>query len=135
MASMESPTARAVSRHADKLLGLPYTHRGRGPSYDCFGLFLELVRRCGLDLEDPFTEASFDRGRFRRFYRRFRRVDPAGSLRPLDVLLQRHERQHVSVVVEPGWVLDTSRGTGSHRLPLRDALQRATIGVYRLRCL
>jgi len=133
MASPASPIVGRISEHADALLGRPYGERGRGPGeYDCFGLFLELARRCGRDLEDPFPGDGLDRATFRTFFRHFVEV-PFGALRPLDLVLQRQARQHVVTVVEPGWVLDTSREAGAHRTPLRDALERAT-AAYRLRC-
>lgn len=133
MASQASRIAARISEHADRLLGLPYRERGRGPrEFDCFGLFLELARRSGHELEDPFGGGGLARVTFRTLYRHFVRV-PLESLRPLDIILQRHDRQHVVTVVEPLWVLDTSIQAGVHRSPVRDALERAT-AAYRLRC-
>jgi hypothetical protein len=122
-----------ISRDADSLLGLPWRDRGRGPrEYDCLGLFLELTRRAGIELEDPFAAGELDHRAFRRFHRYFVPI-PVTELRPLDLLVQRGERQHIVTVVEPDWVLDTGRETGVHRSRLRDALMRAT-GAWRLRC-
>lgn len=132
MVSLAYPTVERISEHADALLGRPYRERGRGPEYDCFGLFLELAGRCGVELVDPFSDDSVVTGLFRTFHAHFFRV-PLDSLRPLDLVLQRRERQHVVTVVEPGWVLDTSRESGSHRSVLSEALERAT-AAYRLKC-
>jgi len=39
---------------SDKWLGLPYAELGRGPAYDCLGLFLAVQREeFGRDLLDP----------------------------------------------------------------------------------
>lgn len=135
MPSMESPTGRRVDAEADRLLGRPYADRGRGPvCYDCFGLFLELAARCGIALEDPFTELSIDSGKFRTFYAQFIKLQSFGNLRPLDLIRQVHARQHVVTVIAPEWVLDISRETGCQRTPLAEALRFAQ-EAYRLRCL
>lgn len=42
------------------LIGAPYSDLGRGPSYDCYGLVIEVLRRNGVNLPDIAENRSHD---------------------------------------------------------------------------
>ena len=93
----------------DDWLGLPYAELGRGPAYDCLGLFLTLQRvRLGRCLPDPgVTMLSAVRERTAEALRpRFRRVAQAregdalmfrvaGRLLHVGYALDNHDMLHI----------------------------------------
>ena len=119
-------TARAsdLEQEVDRILGRPFRWLERGPAYFyCLGVWLYLMDRRGIHVEDPFIEAS--EARLCRFWRLFQEV-PKDALLPYDLLYWRWaDQSHVVVVTSGRWAVSCSEQLGVHRTPLRLATVRA----------
>ena len=115
---------------------IPFLRGGRSRTgIDCLGLVLEVCRRGGLAVADPWKaiEARWDAGE----------RDPAslvgseweqielGEARVLDVVLFRGAgAQHVAPLLDAGWVLHTTHLTGSILTPL-SRLRHRVLSAWR----
>jgi probable lipoprotein NlpC len=124
----------------DKYVGLQYGFKGRGPTYDCYGLVI-LVYREMAALELPSFAESYTSDDDRRELNALISNQltpwieiPWGQERPLDCVLMREGRciRHIGVVVKPGYVLHVSKANESQIERYREsALRRSVVGFYR----
>lgn len=136
MISTDSGESRSrlseVSKRANDLLHIPYLRGGIGvDGIDCFGCFLWLCARTGIEIKDP---RYLERPDWRNFYRYFIRLDSFGDLQPLDMLWFPQHEQHVMTVLSKKWALEANETQGIVRLPL-DLATRCAERVYRLKVL
>lgn len=115
------------------LLGVPFVMGGDDPKrgLDCWGMAREVCRRAGLLLGDRpvYSDA---RGSTERVIQTLVRVPVADNL--ADMLFSDPEGlgfpSHVCSLVQPGWVISTSKRHGPHAVPLARAL--CSYGVWRV---
>lgn len=117
-------------------VGLPYADGGRGPAFDCLGLFLHVQRLAfGRELPDPSVlprewghDAAGD------MLQGSAREVQIGEIRAGDAILFRVSRSllHVAVAIGGGDMLHTESAVGSTIEKLRAPKWEARrIGVYR----
>ncbi len=126
----------------DKFIGIPYEDKGRGPNYDCWGLFALVFREIkGVELpsySDRYVTAQ-DRVAIDALIAG--ELSPweeieQGLERPLDgVLLKEAGRiRHVGIVTKPGMLLHVQRGETSQIERYRSGpLKYRIVGFYRYR--
>jgi cell wall-associated NlpC family hydrolase len=121
------------------LIGASFEDYGRGPAYDCYGLWIEVRKRLGLPAPDfgsiaiGLTQAIADKleAHRRLFLQREDREEQPG-----DLVLIRSDKDprlcsHIGVVVERGKFLQACDSIGVHRSQLRNPLwKRLVEGVY-----
>ncbi|MGM4891273.1 NlpC/P60 family protein [Tardiphaga sp. 839_C3_N1_4] len=126
----------------DRFVGLPYADKGRGPTYDCWGLLLAVMRELrGIELpsySDRYVTAE-DREALAALIAD--ELDPwdeiiAGQEQAFDAVLMREGRfpRHVGIVTEPGRLLHVSAGETSMIERYREGpLKHRVVGFYRYR--
>ena len=110
---------------ADSMIGIPYVHLGRDPKVglDCYGAVLEFYRRLGSPLSEVFFSYELDWWRTKNYVlehdQDFFRVPipvPGGvvALHTPDSTVP----NHLVVVLDSQFVMNTSERIGVHRLRL-----------------
>jgi cell wall-associated NlpC family hydrolase len=126
----------------DRFVGLPYADKGRGPTYDCWGLLQAVMRELrGIELpsySDRYVTAD-DRKALAALIAD--ELDPwdeiaSGQEQAFDAVLMREGRfpRHVGIVTEPGRLLHVSAGETSIIERYREGpLKHRVVGFYRYR--
>jgi cell wall-associated NlpC family hydrolase len=123
-------------------VGLEYADKGRGPSYDCWGL-LQVVMRDLRGVELPSYSDQYVTADDRKALAALiaDELDPwdeitAGQEQPFDAVLMREGRfpRHVGIVTGPGRLLHISAGETSMIERYREGpLKHRVVGFYRFR--
>ena len=103
----------------DDLLNVPYKAHGRGDGgYDCYGLVVEMCRRAGTPLRDPYKVADLPSERVNDYIGgvNVRRTDAPrkGALAECSC----HGSLHVGYVVERGMMIHATTDRGVRVTPL-----------------
>lgn len=114
-------------------IGIPYTER------NCGALAIYVLSNFGIDLEDPGLAAirSIAEGKgIARFLPAYWPDVDVGKVEKLDLLFTYQGRTgyHVAIVGEDGWVLNTSKATGSILQELRKVLPHVLTARRPVQC-
>jgi len=117
----------------DDWIGLPHAERGRGPGYDCLGLFVTITRvRSGAVVDDPLCTIATSRAAARKMRAHWSPVRDAPREGDAALFRIRGHALHVGYVLDRHRMLHIEDDTGSRIERLDGLLWKPRLeGFYR----
>jgi cell wall-associated NlpC family hydrolase len=110
---MNSPPFSAATFDWHRWVGLPFAPRGRGPSYDCWGLIWAVLREVGHDLPSLLDDGVAT-GEQKARLDQWKPVPPGDpQLFDIAAFCYTKDTLHLGLVCGPGVFLHTAGGEGS----------------------